>query len=167
MLDEASKKPLPPEGSATRKVIEYYQRGMDEANIRHWQLKPSRRSSADRRAAGPRADGEMIGELHTRGIFPGFTSRSRTTARTPRATSAEVARAGLGLPDRDYYFLDDERSKQIREAYRAHLEGAAAERRRRRDRAANAAPSRHRDRARARLDDRGGAARPARRPTTR
>src|SRR4029450_275254 len=30
--------------------------------------------------------------------------------------------SGLGLPDRDYYFKDDEKSKQIRAAYLQHIE---------------------------------------------
>ena len=34
---------------------------------------------------------------------------------------AEIVQGGLGLPDRDYYFNDDERTKQQREAYRTHL----------------------------------------------
>jgi putative endopeptidase len=34
---------------------------------------------------------------------------------------AEVTQSGLGLPDRDYYFKDDERSKQIRDEYQQHI----------------------------------------------
>jgi predicted metalloendopeptidase len=34
----------------------------------------------------------------------------------------DLAQSGLGLPDRDYYLLDDERLKQIRGAYAAHVE---------------------------------------------
>jgi endothelin-converting enzyme/putative endopeptidase len=33
-----------------------------------------------------------------------------------------MRQAGLGLPDRDYYFRDDERSVELREAYVAHIE---------------------------------------------
>ena len=32
-----------------------------------------------------------------------------------------VGQGGLGLPDRDYYLRDDERSVGIRDAYRAHV----------------------------------------------
>lgn len=35
---------------------------------------------------------------------------------------AEVDQGGLGLPDRDYYFKDDARSKAIREKYVAHVQ---------------------------------------------
>ena len=122
MLDDASKAPLPPEGTATRKVIEYYARGMDEASIRHWQLKPLAPflgpiATLDDRAAMAR----MIGELHTRGIFPGFHFEVDNDRKDSTRWLAELSQGGLGLPDRDYYFLEDERSQQIRDAYRAHL----------------------------------------------
>src|SRR6185503_3256573 len=35
---------------------------------------------------------------------------------------AEIEQGGLGLPDRDYYFRDDEKTRALREGYRAHLE---------------------------------------------
>jgi endothelin-converting enzyme/putative endopeptidase len=35
---------------------------------------------------------------------------------------AWLSAGGLGLPDRDYYVNDDERSKEIRKAYKAHVE---------------------------------------------
>jgi len=36
--------------------------------------------------------------------------------------AAHLWQAGLGLPDRDYYFREDERSVDLREAYVAHIE---------------------------------------------
>ena len=36
-------------------------------------------------------------------------------------TIAAVGQGGAGLPERDYYFDDDEKSKSIREAYRTHI----------------------------------------------
>ena len=123
MLDEAAKRPLPPEGSATRKVIQYYMRGMDEANIRHWQLKPLAPFLGPIAAMQDKDSmARMIGELHTRGIFPGFHFEVENDRRDSTRFLAEVSQAGLGLPDRDYYFLEDDRSRQIRDAYRAHLE---------------------------------------------
>lgn len=122
ILEEAVKKPLPPEGSATRKVIQYYARGMDEANIRHWQLKPlAPFLGAIGALENKEAMARMVGELHTRGIFPGWRFDVNHDRRDSSRYLAELSQGGLGLPDRDYYFLDDERSRQIREAYREHL----------------------------------------------
>jgi putative endopeptidase len=36
-------------------------------------------------------------------------------------TIASVGQGGLGLPERDYYFRDDDKSKQLREQYVAHV----------------------------------------------
>ena len=122
LLEEAAKKPLPPPGTATRKVIEYYKRGMEEAGIRHWQLKPLTPF------LGPiailddkQAMARLVAELHTRGIFPGFGFNVGLDRKDSTRYIAEIRQGGLGLPDRDYYFLEDERSKQIRESYREHL----------------------------------------------
>jgi putative endopeptidase len=40
----------------------------------------------------------------------------------PNTYMIYAEQAGLGLPDREYYFTDDERSKEIRQAYQAHIE---------------------------------------------
>jgi len=122
MLDEASKQPLPPPGTATRKVIEYYKRGMDEANIHQSQLKPLEIylgpiATLDDRQAMAR----MMAELHTRGIYPGFGFDIGHDRKDSKRYIAEIRQGGLGLPDRDYYFLEDERSSKIRESYREHL----------------------------------------------
>src|SRR6187402_529645 len=121
MLDDAVKQPLPPVGSPTRKVIEYYERGMNEAHIRHWQLKPLSILLSPIAAVSDReAMARIIGELHTRGIFPGFGFEVELDRRVAGRYVAEIRQGGLGLPDRDYYVLDDDRSKQIRAQYRDH-----------------------------------------------
>jgi len=38
-----------------------------------------------------------------------------------RANRRKFHQGGLGLPERDYYFATDERSKKIREAYVVHM----------------------------------------------
>ena len=34
---------------------------------------------------------------------------------------AQLSQGGLGMPDRDYYLLDDNRSKTLREQYEQHV----------------------------------------------
>ena len=122
MLDEALKTPLPPVGSPTRKVIEYYERGMNEAHIRQSQLKPLAPYLGPIAILPDRESmAQIMAQMHVRGIFPGFGFDIGPDRRDSRRYIAEVRQGGLGLPDRDYYFLEDERSSKIREAYRAHL----------------------------------------------
>jgi len=42
-------------------------------------------------------------------------------ARRPDVQTVWADQAGLGMPDRDYYLLDDARSREIRAAYQAHI----------------------------------------------
>ncbi|HSJ98038.1 MAG TPA: M13 family metallopeptidase, partial [Myxococcota bacterium] len=113
---------LPPVGSPERKVLEYFRSGMEEANIRHWQLKPLAPFLGPIAQLGDAsALARLIGDLHTRGIRPGFVFGVSPDRKDSTRYIAELGQGGLGLPDRDYYFLDDERSAKIRDAYRAHL----------------------------------------------
>lgn len=75
--------------------------------------------------------GTVVGRLHSRGTFIAF---SRFSGATPlfgfgsqgdfRDASRVIAGAdqsGLGLPDRDYYLKDDEKSRSTRKDYQEHL----------------------------------------------
>jgi len=63
----------------------------------------------------------LVARLHRVdvGTFFGFTSDEDFEDSTRMI--ADVDQSGLGLPDRDYYLKDDERSRQIRDAYLAHV----------------------------------------------
>ena len=108
----------------------------------------------------------VVASCSNRGIKAGFTlRRARPTRRTRRRYLAEITQGGLGLPDRDYYFRDDERTQQIRDAYpSAHREGASSCTATRRDAEAANRPRTVCDfetELAQRLDDRGGAPRPS------
>ena len=121
LLDEASKNP-PPASTPLGKVVQYYQSGMGEAQIRHWQLKPLAQFLGPiGQMKGVEDMARLIGEVHARGIYPGFAFDFEIDRRDSKRYVAEVRQGGLGLPDRDYYFLEDERSLKIRTAYREHL----------------------------------------------
>jgi predicted metalloendopeptidase len=61
-------------------------------------------------------------ELHKYGIFSVFSVGSQQDFKDATLVIAGLDQDGLGLPDRDYYLLDDAKTKEIREFYRAHLE---------------------------------------------
>ena len=54
-----------------------------------------------------------VGALYSIGILPDFENAD--------AYLVYVDQGGLGLPDRDYYLGEDERSVGIIDAYRAHV----------------------------------------------
>ena len=120
-FDEALKAPSPSEASK-RRVVDYYRSGMDEAAIARAGIGPlapmlAKIAALDGAAGLPR----LLGELHAADIEPGFAFDVRPDAKDSTRYLAVVSQGGLGLPDRDYYFLDDERSRSIREAYRKHI----------------------------------------------
>ena len=61
-------------------------------------------------------------ELHKRGIFPLFDIGSQQDFKDATLVIAGLDQDGLGLPDRDYYLDDDAKTKDVREAYRTHVQ---------------------------------------------
>ena len=122
-FDEALARPLPPTGSAERKAIQYYASGMDTAAIEKAGLKPLEPMFARARSVGNAADvAKALAFLHSHGIRAGFAFDVEVDRRDSTRYLPEIEQGGLGLPDRDYYFLDDARSTQMREGYRKHVQ---------------------------------------------
>ena len=63
----------------------------------------------------------LLGWLERRGVNGGLALRVMPDAFESRRNIVHFFQAGLGLPDRDYYLKDDEKSKQVQEKYRAHV----------------------------------------------
>ena len=64
---------------------------------------------------------EEIARLHERQIGAFFIFDSTPDPKDARMMIAEIDQGGLGLPERDFYFREDERSKEIRTKYVAHI----------------------------------------------
>jgi endothelin-converting enzyme/putative endopeptidase len=64
---------------------------------------------------------QVVGTLHARSVFPLFHFSSSTDLKDATQMIGEVDQGGLGLPDRDYYSKDDEKSKALRGAYVEHV----------------------------------------------
>jgi putative endopeptidase len=109
-------------GSVRHKVGDYFMAGTDEDAIAAAGTEPiseqlaaidALESAADARALAPRLERDGVGAFYGIGIAPDFDDAN--------AYLVYVGQGGLGLPDRDYYLKDDERSTQLLEAYRAHV----------------------------------------------
>ena len=57
-----------------------------------------------------------------RGIEMPFYAEQFEDLKDPKLYAMNVFQGGLGLPDREYYFTDDEKSEEIRAKYSAHIE---------------------------------------------
>ena len=73
------------------------------------------------RADDPEALARTVARLHDAGANAFFVFRSTPDYQDAQQVIGLADQGGLGLPDREYYLRDDERSRQILEAYRAHV----------------------------------------------
>ena len=108
--------------TAGRLVGDYYAAGMDEAAIAAAGTAPLQpfldridaiASIADLASTAEDLNRHGAGVLHTLQVTADFEDAG--------AYLVYVGQGGLGLPERDYYLRDDERSVGIRDAYRAHV----------------------------------------------
>ena len=111
-----------PAGSEDQKLGDFYATGMDLQAIDAAGLKPLQQEM-DRIAAISNGEDlrQEVASLQLHGINPYFSFGSTQDARDSSKVIGEAHQGGLGLPDRDYYFRDDEASAKIRDAYVAYL----------------------------------------------
>ncbi len=69
----------------------------------------------------PKSLVQEIAHLHTIGVGAAFGFDSEIDMKDTEHMIAGVSQGGLGLPERDYYFRDDQRTKDIRAAYEKHV----------------------------------------------
>ena len=120
-LDE-SMHSMPPASSPQGKVTRFYASGMDTAAIDKAGLRPVAEALAQAdHVTDPEALATTLAFMHRHGIDAGFEFAVRADAKDSTRYLAQVLQGGLGLPDRDYYFREDARSAQIRDAYRKHV----------------------------------------------
>jgi len=102
-----------------QQVGDIYASWMDEAGVEARGLEPVQPFLAQIAAVETHEDlSEIWSNIHMPrpvGVFP-FPDPA-----DPMRYTVGVFQAGIGLPDRDYYLLDDERFVQVREAYRDYL----------------------------------------------
>ena len=105
------------------RALKFYQSGFDNNRIRYWSYSPVRpyleRASAVKDAS---EIARALGFLHSNGFPAAFDFDVDADRKDSTRYLAEITQGGLGLPDRDYYFRDDEKTTKLREEYRAHLD---------------------------------------------
>jgi putative endopeptidase len=122
ILEETSAKSDWPKSSPQQKVSDFYASGMDAAareKAGAAPLAPTFATIAKLRTADDLP--AVLAELHLSGVNAGFGFRVAQDARNSTRYIGILSQGGLGLPDRDYYIKEDPKSKDLREAYRAHV----------------------------------------------
>jgi len=113
----------PKRSAIEQKIGDYYYSCMDESAIEKAGTKPLQPTLE--RIATLRSKDEFAKEaitLHRDGIRAFFDFGSQPDFKDAQQVISAAEQGGLGLPDRDYYFKDDEKSVEIRKQYLAHVQ---------------------------------------------
>ncbi len=122
ILEEAARDKSAQPGSNWQKIGDFYASCMDEAQVESAGLKPLepllRPIEEIQTTAGLE---DEIAHLQQAGVNAVFEFGSEQDLKDSTQVIAGAVQGGLGLPDRQYYLDDDERSKQLRTAYVQHV----------------------------------------------
>jgi endothelin-converting enzyme/putative endopeptidase len=117
---ETAAEPTAARNASSQKIGDYYASCLDQKQIDTLGLTPLQEPLA--RIAGLKSKGalaDVAAAMLRQGVL--FRFSSSPDLRDANQVVADLDQGGLGLPDRDFYFKDDEPSKKLRTAYVAHL----------------------------------------------
>ncbi len=122
ILDEVSQKKDWPKGSVEQLIGDFYGACMDEEHINQLGYQPVqpmlKEIDAIKSTAGVQ---KMIRKLEALGIAVPFALYGGPDNHEPTMTIAQLYAAGLGMPDRDYYFKTEERFVKHRDEYKQYV----------------------------------------------
>lgn len=109
--------------TANPKLRNFFQSGMDPKALQAGvaQLKADYAAIGQAKAVQP-----WVEKLHGRGTRVFFSFGSTQDAKDSSLVTGQLSQGGLGMPDRDYYFRDDEKSEKLRRQYRELIAAAFA-----------------------------------------
>jgi len=109
-------------GSNAEKIANFFNSGMDTVSIEQKGIAPIQMFFDKIDGIKTIADVQATGAfLQSYQITPFFYLFSNQDAKSSTNVIAQCYQAGIGLPERDYYFNNDESTKKIREKYMIHL----------------------------------------------
>jgi putative endopeptidase len=122
ILEELSKRKNLKPGSNEQKTADFYSACMDEATVEAQGARPLEpemaRVAAIKDLGGVQA---AVARFHAYRVPVLFGFGAAQDYKNSTAIIAHAVQAGLGLPDRDLYTKDDERSRKTRDEYVAHV----------------------------------------------
>ena len=122
ILEAAAKNTNAAKGSSEQKVGDFYASCMNEEKIEADGIAPLATELA--RIDKIKDQRSLLGEiahLHANGVNALFLVGSTQDAKNSAEVIVQIWQGGLGLPEGEYYFKTDDKSKEIREAYGKHV----------------------------------------------
>ena len=122
ILEEAAKNTSAPKGSNEQKIGDFYAACMDTSQIESAGIKPldPELGRIDKISNLEGLETEIF-RLQSYGVNALFGVDSTQDFKDSTRVIGEVDQGGLGLPDRDYYTREDEKSKKTRDEYVQHV----------------------------------------------
>jgi putative endopeptidase len=122
LLEATAKITTSPKGSIEQKVSDFYATGMDIKQVEAQGTTPLKDQWERIAKISTIADvQDVIAYLHTYGFDTLFGGTVFQDLKNSQVFKFYLLQAGLGLPDRDYYTKEDDRSKEIRQEYVKHV----------------------------------------------
>jgi predicted metalloendopeptidase len=122
ILEAAAKNTSAPKGSSEQKVGDFYAACMAEDKIEAEGLKPLRPELQKIEQMKSASDLQKeIALLHSLGVNALFRVGSTQDAKNSAEVIVELWQGGLGLPEGEYYFKTDDKSRTIRDEYVKHV----------------------------------------------
>src|ERR1700704_381877 len=122
ILEAAAHNQNAAQGSSEQKVGDFYASCMNEEKIEADGLTPLAPELAHiDQIKDQRALEEEIAHLHSTGVNALFLVGSKQHAKNSAEVIVEIWQGGLALPEGEYYFKTDDKSKEIRDAYVKHV----------------------------------------------
>ncbi len=109
-------------GSPQQQIGDFFYCGMDSASIEKNGITPLKDQLAAIDAIKTRENlVNLLTEFQQIGVSPAYSFQVEQDMKISNKNSVYLSQGGLGMPDRDYYFNTDTRTKNIREAYLNHI----------------------------------------------
>lgn len=122
IMESAAKTTNAKKGTPEQLIGDFFASGMDSAAIDKLGVEPIKPELDKIDAAKDLTEIQnTIALLHQYGIYPLFGIFSGQDEKNSEMVIAQLWQGGLGMGERDYYVLDDPRSKELREKYIIHV----------------------------------------------
>ncbi|MHB2020170.1 MAG: M13 family metallopeptidase [Candidatus Xenobia bacterium] len=119
---EAAAKSNAPAGSNDQKIGDFYRSAMDTDAINQAGAKPLQPEFDRIAALSSKSDLQAeIAHLHREGLDAVFGFGGGQDPKNPSQIIAQASQSGLGLPDREYYVVDNDANRKVRAAYVDHM----------------------------------------------
>lgn len=122
ILETAAADKSASKGSARQKIGDFYRIAMDTNKLEADNYAPL---TTDLGSIMVLVDAKdvmnYVGKMHRKGLPAFFGFGVNQDVKKSDEYACYLSQAGLGLPDRDYYLKDDEKSKNIRKEYLNHI----------------------------------------------